>query len=96
LGAVQQWRGTSNLLNSAGRSSWHAALHARPAWLLSGQATSRWARNQAVIPLLALPLCCAGKRQFAAVQGGLLAWDFELKDEQGGTLALIDRNFYGG
>ncbi|PSC69495.1 Altered inheritance rate of mitochondria 25 [Micractinium conductrix] len=35
------------------------------------------------------------KRQFAAVQGGLLAWDFELKDEEGGTLALIDRNFSG-
>lgn len=38
----------------------------------------------------------ADKRQFAAVQGGLLAWDFELKDEEGGTLALIDRNFSGG
>jgi hypothetical protein len=24
-----------------------------------------------------------------------LAWDFELKDEKGGTLALIDRNFSG-
>ncbi|KAL4451629.1 hypothetical protein ABPG75_007291 [Micractinium tetrahymenae] len=35
------------------------------------------------------------RRQFAAVQGGLLAWDFELKDERGGTLALIDRNFSG-
>jgi hypothetical protein len=29
------------------------------------------------------------------VQGGLLAWDFELKDDNGGTLALIDRNFSG-
>lgn len=37
----------------------------------------------------------AERRQFAAVQGGLLAWDFELKDESGGTLALIDRNFSG-
>ncbi|KAL4433405.1 hypothetical protein ABPG77_010258 [Micractinium sp. CCAP 211/92] len=35
------------------------------------------------------------RRQFAAVQGGLLAWDFELKDDRGGTLALIDRNFSG-
>ncbi|KAL4856200.1 putative AAA domain-containing protein [Chlorella vulgaris] len=35
------------------------------------------------------------RRQFAAVQGGLLAWDFELKDDSGGTLALIDRNFSG-
>ena len=33
----------------------------------------------------------AGKRQFAAVGGGLLAWDFELKDERGCALALIDR-----
>ena len=37
----------------------------------------------------------ADKRQFAAVSGGLLAWDFELKDDKGGTLALIDRNFSG-
>jgi hypothetical protein len=37
----------------------------------------------------------AERRQFAAVQGGLLAWDFELKDESGATLALIDRNFSG-
>jgi hypothetical protein len=32
-----------------------------------------------------------GKRQFATIQGGFLAWDFELKDAAGGTLALIDR-----
>jgi uncharacterized protein YxjI len=36
-----------------------------------------------------------GARQFAAVDAGLLAWEFELKDEAGGTLALIDRNFVG-
>ena len=34
-----------------------------------------------------------GKRQFAAINGGLLAWEFTLKDEQDGVLALIDRNF---
>lgn len=26
----------------------------------------------------------AGKRQFAAINGGLLAWEFVLKDEEGG------------
>jgi hypothetical protein len=34
-----------------------------------------------------------GKKQFAAISGTFLAWEFELKDETGGTLALIDRNF---
>jgi hypothetical protein len=28
---------------------------------------------------------------FAAIDGGLLAWEFELKDAAGNTLALIDR-----
>jgi hypothetical protein len=32
-----------------------------------------------------------GRRQFAAISGGFLAWEFELKDAQGNTLALIDR-----
>lgn len=32
-----------------------------------------------------------GKRQFAAMDGGFLAWEFELKDATGNTLALIDR-----
>jgi len=36
-----------------------------------------------------------GKRQFASITGSFLAWEFELKDEHGGTLALIDRNFLG-
>ncbi|WIA31346.1 hypothetical protein OEZ86_002247 [Tetradesmus obliquus] len=36
-----------------------------------------------------------GRRQFAAINGGFLAWEFELKDAQGNTLALIDRNFLG-
>lgn len=36
-----------------------------------------------------------GRRQFAAIEGGLLAWDFELRDQAGQTLALIDRNFQG-
>ena len=36
-----------------------------------------------------------GQRQFAAIDGGFLAWEFEVKDERGGTLALIDRNFSG-
>lgn len=36
-----------------------------------------------------------GKKQFAAVDGGFLAWEFQLTDEHGGTLALIDRNFSG-
>lgn len=34
-----------------------------------------------------------GKQQFASISGTFLAWEFELKDDQGGTLALIDRNF---
>jgi hypothetical protein len=34
-------------------------------------------------------------RQFAAIDSGLLAWEFELRDAAGGTLALIDRNFSG-
>lgn len=33
-----------------------------------------------------------GKRQFATISGGFLAWEFELKDVQGNTLALIDRS----
>ena len=36
-----------------------------------------------------------GKRQFAAIEGGFLAWEFALRDATGGTLALIDRNFQG-
>lgn len=32
-----------------------------------------------------------GKKQFAAIDGPLLAWEFELKDANGNTLALIDR-----
>ena len=35
------------------------------------------------------------KQQFASITGGFLAWEFELKDKEGGTLALIDRNFQG-
>jgi uncharacterized protein YxjI len=31
------------------------------------------------------------KRQFAAIDGGFLAWEFELKEAGGNTLALIDR-----
>lgn len=33
-----------------------------------------------------------GKRQFAAIDGGFLAWEFELKDGSGNTLALVDRS----
>ena len=35
------------------------------------------------------------KKQFAAIKGNFLAWEFELKDDKGGTLGLIDRNFQG-
>ncbi len=35
------------------------------------------------------------QQQFAAVDSPLLAWEFELKDRHGDTLALIDRNFSG-
>lgn len=35
------------------------------------------------------------KSQFASITGQFLAWEFELKDKEGGTLALIDRNFQG-
>ena len=34
-----------------------------------------------------------GKRQFAAIDGPLLAWEFVMRDADGGVLALIDRNF---
>lgn len=33
------------------------------------------------------------KRQFAAIDGPLLAWEFVMRDADGGVLALIDRNF---
>lgn len=33
------------------------------------------------------------KSQFAAIDGGLLAWEFVMRDSDGGVLALIDRNF---
>ena len=33
--------------------------------------------------------------QFGAVRSGLLAWEFEVKDEQGEPLARVDRNFTG-
>ncbi|KAF8057768.1 phospholipid scramblase family protein [Scenedesmus sp. PABB004] len=36
-----------------------------------------------------------GRTQFAAIAGGLWAWEFELKGADGATLALIDRNFQG-
>ncbi|GMH43421.1 hypothetical protein BSKO_11343 [Bryopsis sp. KO-2023] len=36
-----------------------------------------------------------GNKQFAEIGGNFLAWEFELKDSTGGTLALIDRNFQG-
>ncbi|RMZ52650.1 hypothetical protein APUTEX25_000769 [Auxenochlorella protothecoides] len=45
-----------------------------------------WRRNYALF---------VGSRQFSAIGGGFLAWDFELKDEAGNTMALIDRNFQG-
>lgn len=35
------------------------------------------------------------KTQFASISGTFLAWEFELKDSEGQTLALIDRNFQG-
>jgi uncharacterized protein YxjI len=35
------------------------------------------------------------QKQFAAVDAPLLAWEFEMKDRHGDTLALIDRNFSG-
>jgi len=35
------------------------------------------------------------QKQFAAVDAPLLAWEFEMKDQHGDTLALIDRNFSG-
>ncbi|KAF5835974.1 Scramblase-domain-containing protein [Dunaliella salina] len=35
------------------------------------------------------------KQQFASISGTFLAWEFELKNAEGGTLALIDRNFQG-
>ncbi|GLI70231.1 hypothetical protein VaNZ11_015080 [Volvox africanus] len=35
------------------------------------------------------------KSQFAAISGNFLAWEFELKDAKGATLALVDRNFSG-
>ena len=34
-----------------------------------------------------------GKDQFAAISGNFLAWEFELLDSEGRTLAMIDRNW---
>ena len=31
-----------------------------------------------------------GKRQFASINGGLLAWEFVLKDQDGGALFRLD------
>ncbi|GFR43289.1 hypothetical protein Agub_g4354, partial [Astrephomene gubernaculifera] len=36
-----------------------------------------------------------GKSQFAAISGNFLAWEFQLQDASGATLALVDRNFQG-
>lgn len=36
-----------------------------------------------------------GKQQVAVINSPLLAWEFAIKDAQGGVLALIDRNFQG-
>ena len=36
-----------------------------------------------------------GMKQFASISAGFLSWEFELKSEAGGTLALVDRNFSG-
>ena len=36
-----------------------------------------------------------GRAQFAAIREAPLAWGFELKDEAGRALAMIDRNFSG-
>lgn len=33
------------------------------------------------------------RRQVAAIRGDFLAWQFEVTDDKGGVLALIDRNF---
>ena len=38
-------------------------------------------------------LCRRRQKQFAAIRGGLLAWDFRVNDEQGAPLAAINRNF---
>ena len=35
------------------------------------------------------------RNQFGEIKGNFLAWEFEITDEEGGTLALIDRNFAG-
>lgn len=35
------------------------------------------------------------KTQFARIEGPFLAWEFQLTDANGQTLALIDRNFQG-
>lgn len=51
--------------------------------------------SSVLTPLIPPNLARKDRRQFSAIEGALLAWDFELKDEQGKTLALIDRNFQG-
>ncbi|KAK9826339.1 hypothetical protein WJX74_010281 [Apatococcus lobatus] len=45
-----------------------------------------WQRNYAIY---------IDRKQFAAINGNFLAWEFTLTDERGGVLALIDRNFQG-
>ena len=34
-----------------------------------------------------------GQEQFASIKGAFLTWEFELRDNAGGLLALVDRNF---
>lgn len=70
--------------NQAASNSLHSAqlnpAHSpRPRWHL-------WKRNYDLY---------LGKRQFASIEGGLLAWEFVLRDSEGGVLALLDRNFQG-
>lgn len=75
----------------------------RPAWLISSHATVSDGDGAVIGEVLGrwsptsrdYDLYDADRRQFASIRAGFLAWDFSLQDEDGGTLAVIDRNFQG-
>jgi hypothetical protein len=60
-------------------------MHARMQGEVVGEVRQRWHAWRRNYDLY------LGRRQFAAISGGFLAWEFELKDAQDNTLALIDR-----
>jgi uncharacterized protein YxjI len=74
----------------------------RPAYLISSTTYVETAQGEAVgevrqrwHPLRRNFDLYVGREQYATISGPLLAWEFQLSDARGRTLALIDRNFQG-